>query len=99
MKMSILILCGLLVLAAIFLPMILATVGIIGGVLLFVFAGLGGLLLVGFIIALVVAGARLLFLGVLGLIGVILLAIALPILAPLLLIIIPVAILIKLVFR
>ena len=99
MKTAILVLCGLLIVAAICLPMILAAVGVIGGILLFLFGGLGLLLFIGFIFAVIAAGARLLVFGIFGLIGVILLAIALPILAPLFIVLIPVIILIKLVSR
>jgi len=58
---------------------------------------LGVVLLVGFILVLVFSGVGLLVPGILGLVGIILLAVALPILAPLFFVILLVVILIKLI--
>jgi hypothetical protein len=99
MRNSVLVLCVFIVLAALLMPKILAIVGILGGAILGLVAALGVILVVVFIVALVLSSVGLLTAGVLGLIGVILLAIILPFLAPLLIVIIPVAILIKLIFR
>jgi hypothetical protein len=99
MKSSVLILCLFIILAALVMPKILAIVGILGGAILGLVAALGAILIVIFIIALILSSVGLLTAGILGLIGVILLAIVLPFLAPLLIVIIPIAILIKLIFR
>lgn len=99
MKGSIFFLCVLVILAALVLPKILAVVGVIGGLFLGLIVALGILLLVVFILGLTLSTVGLLTAGVLGLIGVILLAIVLPFLAPLLLVLIPIGIIIKLIFR
>ena len=99
MKSSIFFLCVLVILAALVLPKLLAVVGVIGGLFLGLIVALGIILLVVFILGLTVSGIGLLAAGVLGLIGVVLLAIVLPFLAPLFLVLIPIGIIIKLIFR
>jgi hypothetical protein len=96
MKISLLTLCVLIVLAALFMPFILKLACVLGGVAIGILAALGAVLFVVFILLLVLSGTGLLAAGVLGLVAVLLLAIVLPVLAPLLIVIIPVAILIKL---
>ena len=60
---------------------------------------IGVLALVGFVLLLVFSGIGLLVVGILGLVGVILLAIALPFLAPILIVLVPIAIIAKLAGR
>lgn len=72
-------------------------IGAFGGITVGILSTIGALLLVGFILTVVFSGVGLLVAGTIGLVGVILLAIALPFLAPLFIVIIPVVLLLKLV--
>jgi hypothetical protein len=94
---------GLLVLCLIFLAAIAIThvlpglFGILGSLILAPFAVVGALILVAVILLLVFSGIGAVGAGVLGLAGLILLAVFLPILIPLLIFIAPVVILLKLI--
>jgi hypothetical protein len=96
MKKNVLILILLVIIAALFLPKLLGIIGALTGLTIGLFAGIGGLLLTIFVLIAAFSGTGLLVFGILGLVGVILLAIALPLLAPFLFVIIPVIIIIKL---
>jgi hypothetical protein len=69
--------------------------GIVSATTLGIVGAIGGILLAIFIIAVVFLGVGILISAILGLVGVILLAIALPFLAPFLIVIIPIVLLIK----
>ena len=71
-------------------------IGTFSGITVGILATIGALLLVGFIHIIVFSGVGLLIAGIIGLVGVILLAAALPFLAPLFIVIVPVVLLIKL---
>jgi hypothetical protein len=73
--------------------------GIATGATLGILGGLGGILLAAFIIMVVFFGVGILIAAILGLVGVILLAVALPFLSPFLIVIIPIVILLKLAGR
>ena len=73
--------------------------GVAAGATLGILGGLGGILLAAFIIMVVFFGVGILIAAILGLVGVILLAVALPFLSPFLIVIIPIVILLKLAGR
>ena len=99
MKKNILIIALLIIIAALLLPFIFKAVGALVG-LAFGFAVVFGVLFfAGFILLIVFSGAGVLAAGVIGLVGVILLALALPILAPLFIVLLPIIILIWLITR
>ena len=97
MKKDALILVVLVILAALCLPFIMKVIGTIVGIGFGLIVGVGALLFVVCILALVFSGVGLLVGGVLGLVGVILLALAFPILAPLFIVLLPIIIIIKLI--
>ena len=88
--------CGIILVALGLCLLLPGIMGSVGGISVGLLASLGALLLAGFILLLIFSGVGLLVVGILGLVGVAVLALALPFLAPLLIVIIPVALLIKL---
>ena len=82
-NLQILLIAFLVIAAALFLPFLMKMVGAIVGMTLGIVITLGVLLFVGFVLIVAFSGAGILVGGILGLVGVILLALALPILAPL----------------
>ena len=99
MARTVLVLCALIILAAVFMPGMHGMFDFLGGVALGALGIIGGLLLAACIVILALAGTGLLAAGIIGLVGALLLAIVLPVIAPLLIVIIPVAILIRIIFR
>jgi hypothetical protein len=96
-KNDILTIAILVVLAAVLLPIMLKAIGAVVGLAFGFLIAVGVILLVGFILVLVFSGVGLLVPGILGLVGIILLAVALPILAPLFFVVLLVVILVKLI--
>jgi hypothetical protein len=97
MVTSILGLCIIILLVALGISLFVpGLIGTFSGIVVSVLAAAGALFLAGFIIVVVFSGVGLLVAGIIGLVGVILLALALPILAPLFIVIVPIVILLKL---
>lgn len=99
MRKNIIILCLLIILVALFFPVIIDLIGALTGILLAFAITVGTLLFTGFILLVVFSGVGLLLAGVVGLVGLTLLAVALPFLAPLFIVLLPVIILLKLIAR
>jgi hypothetical protein len=99
MRNGLIILCLIILAVAVGVPLLHELIGVVGGLVIAPLAVAGSLLLAGFIILLVFTGVGIIGLGVLGLMGVILLAPVIPLLFPLLIVIIPVALLLKLLTR
>lgn len=99
MKTNIVVIALLVLLAALAFPFLLHLVGALVGLAFGIAVALGVLLLVGFVLVAVFSGAGILTAGILGLVGVILLALALPVLAPLFLVLLPVILILWLISR
>lgn len=99
MKNNILLIAVLILLAALFLPFLIKVVGALVGLAFGVVTALGVLMLAGFILIVAFSGAGILSGAVLGLVGVILLALALPFLAPLFIVLLPVILLVRLAIK
>ena len=97
MKTNIILISILVILAALLYPFILAALGEIAGVFFGGMVALGAILFVGFILTVVFLGTGLPVGAIFGLVGLIMLAVAFPILAPLFIVLLPIVILIKLV--
>ncbi len=97
MKKDILTIAVLVILAALLLPVILKVVGAVVGLAFGAVVAIGALLFAGFIVVLVFSGVGLLIPVILGVVGVVLLAVALPVLAPLFFVVLLIVILVKLV--
>jgi hypothetical protein len=100
MKNSQILLIALLVFfAALLLPFLLHVVGAIVGITFGIVITLGIVLFIGFILVIAFSGAGILVGGILGVVGVVLLALALPILAPLFIVLLPLILLVWLVLN
>jgi hypothetical protein len=97
MKTQVILIAILVLLTALMMPFLLGIVGAIAGLAFAFMIAIGALLLVGFIVAVVLSGPALIVGAILGIVGVVLLALALPLLAPLFLVLLPIILLIKLI--
>ncbi|MBN1779611.1 hypothetical protein JW948_00660 [bacterium] len=96
MKNGLLVLCLIIVAAAIGMPLLEGLIGAVVGIAIAPVAAIGGLLLAGFIVLIVFSSLGVVGLAVMGVVGAVLLAVAVPLLFPLFIVIIPVALLLKL---
>ena len=99
MRNGLLVLCLIILAVAVGMPLLHELIGAVGGVIIAPLAVAGSLLLAGFIVMLVFTGVGVIGLAVLGLVGVILLTLAIPLFFPLFIVIIPIALLLKLLSR
>jgi hypothetical protein len=99
MKTSIVGIALLFLLAALIFPFLLHVAGAIAGLAFGIAVTLGVLVFAGFVIVAVLSGAGILVGGILGIVGVALLFLGLPIFAPLFIVLLPVILLVWLVFK
>lgn len=97
--MSIIVIVLFLLLAALIFPFLLHMIGAAVGLAFGAVITIGVLLLVGFVLVAALSGAGILCGGILGLVGLILLALALPVLAPLFIVLLPLILLVWLVLK
>ena len=97
MRNGLIFLCILILAVAVGMPILHGVFGLLGGLIIAPMAVLGSLLLVCFILFLVFSGIGVIGAAVLGLVGVVLLALVIPLMFPLLIVIIPITLLLKLV--
>jgi hypothetical protein len=96
MRNGLILLCLLIIAFAAGAPLLHGILGLLGGLIIAPIAVIGALLLVGFILLLVFSGVGIIGAGVLGLVGLILFVVLIPLLLPVLILALPIVLLVKL---